>query len=167
MVYIARNDQLCGMIAVKYSVKDEDIAEQIYNLTEEGVKVLVESCDPNITSGLIARLFEINEFAVEIMSSNSVDEYSKSVAPAQNGDGVLAHHNSAAGLACALTAIKRVKSVIKMGLVLQIIGVVLGIALSVFMIITASHTAVTPALLLCYQLFTCLITIMVLSVKRI
>ena len=167
MVYIARNDQLCGMIAVKYTVKDEDIAEQIYNLTEEGVKVLVESCDPNITSGLIARLFEINEFAVEIMSSNSVDEYSKSVAPAQNGDGVLAHHNSAAGLACALTAIKRVKSVIKMGLVLQIIGVVLGIALSVFMIITASHTAVTPALLLCYQLFTCLITIMVLSVKRI
>lgn len=167
IVYFARNKQLCGMIVARYVLKDEEMREQLVRLTDSGVKMLIKSCDQNITSELVCKIFELNENSISIMPSHSVTEYESVTTPSQNGDSVIAHHNSAAGLACALNSAKRVGKSIYLAVVLQTILLVWGVALATYFTVSIGFAAVAPTYLLIYQLISAIITIVIPYANRI
>lgn len=165
-VYIARNDNLCGMLVVKYTAKDEAITEQLQKLTDRGVALLVNSCDANISEELVENLFELNENTVHVMSSEAVLMYEQETPPRESDNSMLAHHNSLAGLCAALNAAKTLTGVITMAVIMQTVSVVLGLAVLIFFSFIGS-SLILPINILAYQLICSLIIFISSSVRRI
>lgn len=164
-VYIARNDNLCGMLIVKYTAKDEAITEQLQKLTDNGVTLLVNSCDPNISEELVEGLFDLNENTVHVMSSEAVMIYEQETAPRESDNSMLAHHNSLAGLCAALNSAKRLTGVISLSVILQTVGVVLGLAVLIYFSFIGS-SLILPVNILIYQIF-CSLAVTISSSRRI
>ena len=51
--YIASDNILCALLVVKYE-PDENIAYEIQRLANTGTTILVDNCDPNINSKMLA-----------------------------------------------------------------------------------------------------------------
>lgn len=166
-VYIARNNELCGMLVVRYTVNDDMLCEQLQNLTDSGVMLLVKTCDPNITEKLICGAFSLGENTVHILPADCAKEYDDGTLPRESGDSMLAHRNSLAGLACALFGAKRLKFSIMLGVVLQTIGIVLGFAAALYFALIGGYSSVLPSAVLIYQLVCAIIVIAVPSFRKV
>ncbi|MGN0115101.1 MAG: hypothetical protein ACI396_07210 [Acutalibacteraceae bacterium] len=166
-VYIARNNELCGMLVVRYTVNDDTLCEQLQNLTDSGVMMLVKTCDPNITERLICGAFSLEENTVHVLPADCAKEYDEETLPRESGDSLLAHRNSLAGFACALFSVKRLKFSIMLGVVLQTIGIVLGFAAALYFALIGGYSSVLPSAVLIYQLVCAIIVIAVPSFRKV
>lgn len=166
-VYIARNNELCGMLVVRYTVNDDMLCEQLQNLTDSGVTLLVKASDPNITEKLICGAFSLGENTVHILPADCAKEYDEQTLPRESGDSMIAHRNSLAGYAAALFSAKRLKTGIMLGVVLQTIGVVLGFAAALYFALIGGYSSVLPSAVLIYQLICAIIVIAVPSFRKV
>ena len=166
-VYIARNDELCGMLVVKYNEKEPEMSQQLQRLTQNGVTLLVKTSDPNVTESLVRSTFSLGENTVKIMPAHSVKVYEEFTAARESGDSVIAHQNSLTGYAAALVAAKRLKLKLTLAIVLQTVGTVLGAAFCVFMSLTVGYAAIVPTMLLGYQLICAILTLVIPSFRKV
>ena len=113
-IYIASGDKPCALLIVKYNVKTS-IAYEMQRLTGSGVTLLVDSCDPNLTSEMIGDYFGIHPEMIRVMGSSGVQlchdateylEYHSSGAAYRNfGDSFVAIFNCAAKIKRAITSL--------------------------------------------------------------
>ena len=113
-IYLACNDKPCALLIVKYNVK-KSTANELRKLCNSGVTVLVDSCDPNITSEMICDYFGLYEDAARVMNSSGVQlyngatEYSDSLSAGAafrgNSDGYLSIFNCAAKIKRAVKSL--------------------------------------------------------------
>lgn len=166
-VYIARNNELCGMLVVRYTVNDDILCEQLQNLTESGVSLLIKTSDPNITEKLVCSAFSLGENTVHILPADCAKEYDEETLPRESGDSMIAHRNSLTGYACALCSAKRLKFSIMLAVVLQTIGVVLGFASALYFSLIGGYSSVLPSAVLIYQFICAIIVIAVPSFRKV
>lgn len=165
-VYIARNNELCGMLVIRYTVNDEMLCEQIQKLTDNGVTLLVKTVDPNITERLICGAFSLGENTVHILPADCADEYDEQTKPRESGDSLIAHRNSLAGYACAINSAKRLKLSVMLGVILQTVGIVLGFAAALYFALIGGYNSVLPSTVLIYQLICAVIVIAIPSFRK-
>ena len=166
-VYIARNNELCGMLVVRYTVNDDILCEQLQNLTDSGVALLVNTIDPNITEKLVCGAFSLSENTVHILPADCAQEYAMETLPRESGDSMIAHRNSLAGYACALCSAKRLKFSIMLGVILQTVGIVLGFAAALYFSLIGGYSSVLPSTVLIYQLICAIIVTAVPSFRKV
>lgn len=166
-VYIARNNELCGMLVVRYTVNDEILCEQLQNLTDEGVALLVKTCDPNITERLICGAFSLDENTVHVLPSDCAKVYDEQTLPRESGDSLIAHRNSLAGYASAIFGAKRLKFSIMLGVILQTVGAILGFAAALYFSLIGGYNSVLPSAVLIYQLICSIIVTAVPSFRKV
>ena len=70
-VYVANTDTACALIVIQYSVRDE-IVKDLRKITELGLTLLVENCDPNITEEMLCDYFGLYQNSVKIMTNSGV-----------------------------------------------------------------------------------------------
>lgn len=170
IVYIAVDSDVCGMFAVEYKSIDPDIEDGLYELINSGITLAVKTNDPNITSELIERVFDIPSDYVMIMPSHSVEYYENISRPAKNGNGLLAFPpNKFSCYAMLLSACRKLKAKISFAVLLQSIFTVLGFAVCMFYAVTkGSFDIITPLNIIIYQAAVSIITLLITSlIKRI
>lgn len=94
-VYVATSNTACALVVIQYNV-DPTIAKELHKITELGVMLLVENCDPNVTEDMICDYFDLYDDSVKIMTSsglhmhkNAVSEVASCSAPAAFSGGGL------------------------------------------------------------------------------
>ncbi|MBE6809810.1 MAG: hypothetical protein E7521_01970 [Ruminococcaceae bacterium] len=70
-VYVATTDTACALIIIQYEARTE-IAKELRKITNLGLTLLVENCDPNITEEMICDYFDLYEGSVKVMSNAGV-----------------------------------------------------------------------------------------------
>ncbi len=73
-VYVATATTACALIVIQYDVKPE-VAKELHKITDLGIMLLVENCDPNVTEAMICDYFGLHEDSVKIMSNAGVHMY--------------------------------------------------------------------------------------------
>ncbi len=73
-VYVASDEKPCALLMVKYNVS-ADIASELHKLCGSGVTLLVDTCDPNITSEMVCDYFGLYEESVYVMGSSGAQLY--------------------------------------------------------------------------------------------
>ncbi|MBR3968696.1 MAG: hypothetical protein IKJ93_03820 [Clostridia bacterium] len=77
-VYVATENTACALIVIQYNV-DEQVAKLLHKITNLGVTLLVENCDPNVTEEMLCDYFGIYDDSVKIMSSAGIYMYHNAV----------------------------------------------------------------------------------------
>ena len=73
-VYVASENTACALIVIQYDVR-RDIAKDLRKLTELGLMLLVDNCDPNINEEMLCDYFGLYEDSVKIMTNAGVHMY--------------------------------------------------------------------------------------------
>ncbi len=73
-VYVATADTACALVIIQYDARPE-IAKELRTVTDLGLTLLVENCDPNINEEMICDYFGLYEDSVKIMSNAGVHMY--------------------------------------------------------------------------------------------
>ena len=73
-VYVATSNTACALVIIQYGVSNE-VAKELHRITELGVMLLIENCDPNITEEMICDYFGLYDDSVKIMTNAGVHMY--------------------------------------------------------------------------------------------
>lgn len=129
LVYLSIAGELSAMFVVSY-VADPAVKTMLTKLTKQRVTLLVRTCDQNITERLVADVFDLNGYYVELLNAPAgrsfeglVDGVSESEA-----SGVIAK-DSTNGLILALSLCSRLKAAMVFFSILQIVLGVIGVLL--------------------------------------
>ncbi len=73
-VYVACDQRACALLMVKYSV-DPEIGRELRNLSDKGITLLIDNCDPNITEQMLCDYFGLYPDIVKILDHNGAEKY--------------------------------------------------------------------------------------------
>ena len=82
-VYVATANTACALVVIQYDV-DPEVSKQLQKITELGVVLLVENCDPNVTEEMLCDYFDLYNDSVKIMTNAGVHMY-KNLVPDVSG----------------------------------------------------------------------------------
>ena len=166
LVYIAISGIPCAVMLVKYSA-DPRTAASVQRMVENGVSLVVYTCDANITSSLISRLYNIPDRQVSILSTRAGSKYDQLTHTIlDKSPAILATDGTMSALADGLTAARRMRSLLVFSTIIQLVCYVMCLLLVVVLCCISGSSAVDPSQLMMMQLI-CLVASLVSLVRRI
>ena len=125
-VYLSTQGVLSAVFLVKYT-PDLGVQEGLRRAVSAGLGIHVYSCDPNVTREMICQMFNLPAGAVRIMGAVSRRLYKQQQETEQPAKAVLSYEQNAGDLCLGVAAALRLHKVIGLASVLQIILAVLGV----------------------------------------
>lgn len=149
-VYIACDGVPCLLFIVKYEA-DEMVGEELQKVTEAGVSVVVYPEDPNASDVMICDYFGLNDGAVKLMRHNGRVAFEKATVPAESTGAPASYGKSICGLFAAVSAAKRIKSVMAVLTAVYVIAAVLGTVLVSYLAVVGRLSLVTSLAFIAVQ----------------
>ena len=143
---------MTALFVLTYSA-DAGVASQLERLRDREIALVVNSTDPNMNGQRIASLFDYPPELVRVMQTKQQEQYSKLSAPKDTAGAMLAYDGSLASFVRGITGLMGTKKSIATALLLQIIGVVIGIGLISFFAFTNTLEHADALRIIIYQLF--------------
>jgi len=164
-VYVATTDTACALIVIQYEAKPT-VAKELRKITDLGVTLLVENCDPNITEEMLCDYFGLYEDSVKIMSNAGVHML-KNVTPDTNECSAPAaysgsHLNVIRLVNCA-SMIKRSNSILT---IMYVLFAVIGIMYFVYAAFSGLLSMPQQTTVLLYALGTTLLSIIGFLIRK-
>ncbi len=82
-VYVATSNTACALIIVQYNV-DYAIEKELHKITDLGVLLLVENCDPNVNEAMLCDYFGLYDDSVRVMTNTGLHMYKNAVPDTQS-----------------------------------------------------------------------------------
>ncbi len=82
-VYVATASTACALIIIQYNV-DPVVTKELHKITDLGVLLLVENCDPNVNEAMLCDYFDLYEDSVKVMSNAGLHMYKNAVPDTQS-----------------------------------------------------------------------------------
>lgn len=152
-VYLATTDGPCALFIVGYEA-DEEISYQLRRLSAEGVTLLINSCDQNLSEEMICDYFELYSDSVKVMSPQMRRLYDNHTQPQSSMDSFAVSRSDAAGIAALFTASIRLSRIYRVSLVLHIIFLIAGVAMIAAGAFIGSADIISTLTLLLFQAVT-------------
>ncbi len=77
-VYVATENTACALVVIQYNTAPK-VAKELQKITELGITLLVENCDPNVTEEMLCDYFELYDDSVKIMTNAGIYMYKNAV----------------------------------------------------------------------------------------
>lgn len=129
LVYLSIAGELSAMFVVSY-VADPQIQEMLTRVTKQRITLLVRTCDQNINEHLIAEVFDLNGFYVEILNAPAGRSFEGLVADVTDAEpcSVFAESGNS-GMVYALSVCSRLNTAVRFFAILQTVLSVIAILL--------------------------------------
>lgn len=132
LVYLSTGGQLSAMFVVSYQA-DEEIEASLQALTREGITLLIRTCDPNVTEDLVCRVYNLDRYYVEVLDAAAGRLYVRLLSEEYaDREALVGSNGQVRGTALALACCHRLRVGGRLAVAAQLIGSVLGFALTVF-----------------------------------
>ncbi len=153
IVYLASGGELVAMFVVSYN-SDRRRAMELRRMEDNGISLIVRTCDPNITPALLAECFGLDKHSVRVLPERLGSIYTEMTAsPQERSEAVMATKGRPTAMMRLLTACVRQRSNISIALALQNVAVILGLLLVAFLTCYSGLGQLTVTALMIYELF--------------
>lgn len=156
-LYLACDQQLCALFVVGYEA-DEEITYELRNLCNTGVTMLINSNDPNVSEEMLCDYFGLYPDLVKVMSGTGVAAYKNVGAYTESLSATASYGDDICGFLSAVTSSIRMRGILNVMLIIQLLLFVLGFALTGYFIFTSSIMSLPTLGILGFQLLGALIT---------
>ncbi|HIS68900.1 MAG TPA: hypothetical protein IAA58_05985 [Candidatus Gallacutalibacter stercoravium] len=166
LTYLATAGELVAMFVLSYT-PNEEMAAQMRALEDHGVSFLVRTVDPNVTAKMVCEHFGVFFRSVKIMQEEHAQLYAEATQPtAPRVRAYLATKGACRPFLRMLAACMRIRSNASLSLVLQAVGVVLGILLVLLLVAFSGLGQLGALEMAIYELFWVLAVLIVPSLRR-
>ncbi len=155
LVYVAVSGVPVAVLLVEYD-SDYETVSAVQRLVENGVSLVVYTCDANVTRQLISETYNIPKRFISIMSTHAGSRYDRLTHTIlDSAPAVLATNGRLSALADGITAARRLRPLLVFTALVQLVCYGLGLGLVVLLCCVAGSAAILPAQILILQ-FICL-----------
>lgn len=153
VVYLASGGDLVAMFVISYN-SDRRRAAELRRMEDNGISLIVRTCDPNITPRLLAQVFDLDEHGIRVLPERLGQEYAELIKePVERADALLATKGRPTAMMRMLTACVRQRGNISVAVVLQTVAVILGFVLVAFLACYSGLKQLSTSALLLFELF--------------
>ena len=165
-VYLSISGNLAAMFIIEIKA-DEEIKEKLIELTDNDICLMLRSIDSTISISRISDLFEIPEEMVKIIPYRLQKYYNEETEPREEASASIVCNSKLGSFTDLLISTKRLRSASVMGIILQAVAAILGIAFIVMFMFIDSIKEITPSTLLIYNVIWCIITTLIVKLKNV
>ena len=166
VVYLASGGDLVAMFVLSYN-SDKRRALELQRMENNGISLIVRTCDPNITPEFLAQCFRLDVQSVRVLPDRLGSVYQKLIEkPTERADALFATKGRPTTMMRMLTACIRQKGNVSIAVVLQNVCVVLGFVLVAFLACYSGLKQLSTTALLLYELFWLLVILAVPKLRK-
>ncbi len=164
ITFLVTNDEVSAKIYTSYSIDPgfAAIAKQLYR---SGMCLGIKTFDPGIDDTLLRRFIDLSKYPVKIIKCRSMAD---KLATEEKADSGIVSKKSARSLLKTLSLCEKVNSCSKTGTFVAMLSVIIGFAISAFLLFQGLSGSVNGIYVALYQLFWLIPTVIVsqLNVNR-
>jgi hypothetical protein len=153
VVYLASGGDLVALFIVSYD-SDRRRAMELRRMEDNGISLIVRTCDPNITPHLLAECFGLDEHCINVLPERLGKVFTEITAlPQERSPALMATKGRPTAMMRMLTACVRMRNNISIAVALQNVSVILGFALVAFLTCYSGLQHLSTSALLTYEIF--------------
>lgn len=166
VVYLSVAGEVCMLFFVSLSANPQ-VKEQVRRLARNGVSLLIKTVDGALSEGAVSELFDIDPENVRILPAETHDIFEEHTKYAGKGSAAVSCDGTFSSLASAITGAKALNERIKLGCIMEIFGIALGILLVFIFALFKNYAFLNSFWIVAYNVVWLILTIIVQSLKRI
>ena len=164
LLYLAADGELVAMFLISY-ISDRRRAAELHRMEDNGLSLIVRTCDPSITPAFLAGCFQLDESSIAVLPDSLGKVYEGLTAePDGRADALMATKGRPTAMMRMITACVRQRANISIAVALQAIAVVLGFLLAAFLTCYSGLPRLTTLFLVLYEV---LWSIAILALPRL
>ena len=157
IAYLAVGGQLVAMFLLTYR-RDIHRVRELQRMEENGISLIVRTCDPNITAPFLAHCFGLDPRSIQVLSANLGEEFVRVTSePCERTPALLAARGRPVSLLRMLSACVRTRSNLSLATAMQTVAVVLGFVLVAFLGCYSGLQQLSTLSLVLYEVFWCFV----------
>ncbi len=164
-VYVATTDTACALVVIQYEANLE-VTKQLRKITDMGVTLLVENCDPNITEEMLCDYFGLYDDSVKIMSNAGVYMLKNATPESPECSAPAAYRGSHLNLVRIINSASMIKRSSNLLTVMYVLFAVLGIMYFVYAAFSGLLSMPQPATILLYAISTIFLSIIGFLIRK-
>ena len=166
VVYLSVAGEVCMLFFVSLSANPQ-VREQVRRLSRNGVSLLIKTVDGALSEGVVSELFDIDPDDVRILPAETHDLFDEHTKYAGKGSAAVSCDGTFSSLASAISGAKALNERIKMGCIMEIFGVALGVLLVFIFALFKNYAFLNSFWIAAYNVAWLILTIIVQSLRRI
>lgn len=164
-VYLAIDGKPCILFVVHYSA-DSGVKFELCRLCNTGVKVVVDTTDPNVTKQLLCDRFDLLDEDIDIITRSGRNKLRQKTAPQESANGFAVYKDKSSGLLAILSSAIRIMSVKTAMYIMHIIGIIATLAAFAVLMYTKGFMLSTVLLAAAFQIILICIVSAIPYIKR-
>jgi cation transport ATPase len=167
ILYLANSGEVTAMFVLSYK-PNEEMAAILSGFAKREIRLVVRSTDPNITARKIAEDYQYPEEFIRIIPAQEQEAYAKLTAPRERAQALLIAKKGMPGARMrALAAVLALRQSIRLGMVLQLTGLILGYGLTAYLALADAIGTMGFLQLMIFQLFWAVCVILLPNMRKI
>ncbi|MGN1340019.1 MAG: hypothetical protein ACI4WS_06975 [Oscillospiraceae bacterium] len=166
VVYLAIAGEVCMLFFVNLSANPQ-VKNHVRRLSKNGVSLIIKTVDGVLTEGVVSELFDIYAEDVKILPAESHDLFEEHTKYAGKGSAAVSCDGTFSSLASAINGAKSLNERIKMGCIMEIFGVGLGVLLVFIFALFRNYSLLNSFWIAIYNAVWLILTVAVQAIKRI
>lgn len=166
VVYLSVAGEVCMLFFVTLSANPQ-VKEQVRRLARNGVSLLIKTVDGALSEGAVSGLFDIEPENVRILPAETHDAFDEHTKYTGKGSAAVSCDGTFSSLASAISGAKALNERIKLGCIMEIFGIALGILLVFIFALFKNYAFLNSFWIIAYNAAWLILTVIVQSFRRI
>lgn len=152
VLYLSNSGELTAMFILEYKASKDALAA-LDSFKKNGISIIVNSSDPNITPELISKLFDFPEDMINVIPANLHREFNTLTSKKKSAKGYAAYDGRISLTAKILSDSAGIKKRVSALILMQIISIFIACAFITFFAFSGNINNIGYLLIIIYQLF--------------
>lgn len=166
VIYLAVAGEVCMLFFVTLTANPQ-VKHQVQKLARNDVSLVVKTVDGALTEGVISEMFDIYADNVRILPAEAHDTFDEHTKYAGKGSAAVSCDGTFSSLASAINGAKALSERIRLGCIMEIFGIALGVLLVFIFAIFRNYSLLNGFWIAGYNIVWLLLTMLVQSFRRI
>ena len=164
-VYVATANTACALVVIQYNVEPA-VARELHKITDLGVMLLVENCDPNITEEMLCDYFGLYDDSVKIMTNAGLHMYKNAIPETSSCPAPAAFRGSGLNLIRIVNCASSIKKCNRLLTILYVLFAIFGALYFIYSAFSGLLSMPQQTTVLLYALSTMLLSIIGFLIRK-
>ena len=166
VIYLAVAGEVCMLFFVSLSANPQ-VKKHVQRLARNDVSIIIKTVDGALSEGAVSELFDIYTENVKILPAESHDLFDEHTKYSGKGSAAVSCDGTFSSLASAINGAKAIRERIRVGCIMEIAGICLGILLAFIFGAFTNYSLLNGFWIAGYNLAWLILTAVVMQFRRI
>ena len=166
IIYLSNSGELSAMFVISYN-PNSSVMEELDKLADNGMFLIVETSDPNITAEKIHEAYDFPLEQLQIMPAKTNDEYRSMTEEQSSAPARVGFIGGAKTMIRTIIDCMKVKASISQGVVIQMASLIIGYGIIAVFSLVGDLGMLNFVHLILYQLFWTLLVLIIPNLKKL